>query len=135
MPTKTGGISLAKGNKNVNQDLSDYDAQIATSSPSSTNSEYRVRRGDTACSIANRYKMTCSELLAVNGLNRDSVIVVGQTLRVTGSHKWHKVSSGQSACYIAEKYGVGCSALLRANGLTRNSVIRIGQRLKIPSSG
>ena len=79
--------------------------------------------------------MTCSELLAVNGLNRDSVIVVGQTLRVTGSHKWHKVSSGQSACYIAEKYGVGCSALLRANGLTRNSVIRIGQRLKIPSSG
>ena len=133
VPTKTGGIRLAKGNNNVNQDLSDYNAQAAVSS--STSSKYRVKRGDTACSIANRYKMTCAELLAVNGLNRDSVIVVGQTLRVTSSHKWHKVSSGQSACYIAEKYGVGCSVLLRANGLTRNSVIRIGQRLKIPSSG
>ena len=78
--------------------------------------------------------MTCSKLLAINNLTRQSVIISGQKLKVSGSDKWHKVTSGEGACYIAEKYRVACSSLLKANGLSINSVIKVGQRLKIPHS-
>ena len=125
VPTRTGGIGLAKNSADANDVV--YDDGAATS-------VYQVQRGDTGCSIAKEFKMSCSELLAVNGLTRQSVIVSGQKLRVAGADKWHKVVPGEGACYIAQKYGVGCSVLLKANGLTTKSVIKIGQRLRIPHS-
>jgi len=96
---------------------------------------YRVRKGDTSCSIANRFGMRCGEFLAVNGLKRSSVIRIGQKVRVSSANSWHVVRSGQTACGIAERYRVPCSALLDANRLKRRSTIRVGQRLRIPSTG
>ena len=130
VPTKTGGISVAKAGEPANQVVSVYEGE--TSSSDSLSSEYSVKRGDTACSIARKFKMSCNQLLATNGLNRQSVIVTGHKLQVTASDKWHKVSSGEGACLIAQKYSVGCSTLLKANGLSRGSVIKVGQRLRIP---
>ena len=93
--------------------------------------KYQVRRGDTACSIASRHTMKCSEFLAINGLTMTSVIRVGQTLNVSSSNSWHVVRTGQSACGIAENYRVSCSALLDANRLSRSSIIKVGQRLSL----
>jgi len=76
--------------------------------------------------------MRCGEFLAVNGLQRGSVIRVGQLVRVSSSNSWHTVRRGQTACGIAESYRVRCSALLDANQLRRNSKIYVGQRLRIP---
>ncbi len=45
---------------------------------------HRVARGDTASSIAARYKVSTSELLRANGLKPSSRIRSGQTLRIPG---------------------------------------------------
>ena len=134
VPTKTGGIFIAKNEQKANQVQYVNEGEAASNYASSGYENYRVKRGDTACSIAEKFSMTCSKLLAINNLTRQSVIISGQKLKVSGSDKWHKVTSGEGACYIAEKYRVACSSLLKANGLSINSVIKVGQRLKIPHS-
>jgi len=124
VPSKTGGISTAQasnrfgGSEKQNQ--------------SSTMEQYKVRRGDVPCGIAERFGMKCSEFLAVNGLTFKSVIQIGQHVTVTSADAWHVVTRGQTACGIAERYRVGCSKLLNANRLRKSSTIQIGQRLRIP---
>lgn len=137
VPTKTGGISIAENANSANPSVYEQSSTtpVAQSLSSNISSQYRVKRGDTACSIANKFKMSCDELLAINGLNRESVIVTGHKMRVLTSHQWHKVTQGEGACQIAEKYQVGCSRLLQMNGLSKKSIIRIGQRLRIPTAG
>lgn len=118
VPTSNGGIALTK--------------PIARSGSTGTQ-VYRVKYGDTACSIARKHTMKCNEFLAINGLTMSSVIRIGQSVKVSANNAWHIVSKGQSACGIARTYRVLCSALLDANRLKRSSVIRVGQRLRIPA--
>ena len=118
VPTQTGGISVAS----VSEPLEVGDAF----------NSYTVRSGDTACAIATRHKMKCSELLAINGLTTKSVIVVGQQLSVSNTDAWHIVKAGQTACAIAQQYRVECNTLLDVNQLTSRSIIKVGQRLRIP---
>lgn len=120
VPTKTGGIYTVAQSK---QPLVSHNQ---------TSTAYRVQKGDTACNIAERFKMRCAELLAMNGLQRNSIIRIGQQLRVLSSNAWHVVAAGQTACGIAESYRLACSKLLRANGLSSRSIIRVGQRLQLP---
>ena len=77
--------------------------------------------------------MRCREFLALNGLTRNSLIRIGQNVRVSVENSWHLVQRGQTACGIAESYRVPCADLLDANRLRRSSTIRIGQRLRIPN--
>ena len=121
VPSSTGGISVNS-------------TAVAASSSGGSLQNYRVKRGESSCQIANRNGMLCREFLALNGLQRSSVIQVGQTVRVSASSSWHKVTRGQTACGIAEKYRVRCSALLDANKLRRGSKIYVGQRLRIPNA-
>lgn len=135
VPTRSGGISVAKRASDINQSTAPSTSTVKVTAKSNAAMEsYRVRKGDTSCKIANRFGMRCSEFLAINGLTRNSVIRIGQRVRVTAADSWHVVRSGQTACGIAERYRVGCSALLDANRLRRSSTIRVGQRLRIPSS-
>ena len=117
VPTNTGGIAV------VSDPALDVETGFET---------YQVVAGDTACGIARRHKMSCDELLAINGLTRRSVIVTGQRLSILGSSQWHIVRAGQTACAIARSYRVECGRLLAVNQLSRQSIIRIGQRLRIP---
>ncbi len=135
VPSKNGGITVSKiGNKNAVAGVVP-DLQPSTTVPTSTDSmrRYRVKRGDTACSIAYKMGMKCNELLALNGLTRNSVIQVGQRLTVTAENSWHTVRRGQTACGIAESYRVKCSLLLDANRLSRKDTITVGQRLRVPT--
>lgn len=122
VPTNTGGISVGSSSQ----------LAAAESGSSGSLADYRVRRGDSSCLIASKHGMRCNEFLALNGLQRSSVIRVGQLVRVSASDSWHTVSRGQTACGIAKNYRVSCSALLDANRLRRSSKIIIGQRLRIP---
>lgn len=123
VPTDNGGIGVTKS--------------VARSDASKSGSmqTYKVRSGDTPCSIARRHTMKCDEFLALNGLTRRSIIRIGQSVNVSSWDSWHTVRSGQTACGIADTYRVSCSALLDANRLRRSSTIRIGQRLRIPAQG
>lgn len=133
VPTKSGGISVAS--KRTNSSTNGTVSRVTTqhSKNSSSLQPYKVVRGDTSCSIADRTGMRCSEFLAINGLRRSSVIRVGQFVKVSSNNSWHIVRSGQTACGVAESYRVRCSLLLDSNRLTRKSNIKIGQRLRIPS--
>ena len=126
VPTKTGGISVASSTSN---------SWSNSNTGNSTTTEYRVRRGDTACKIAQSFKMRCGEFLAINGLQRTSLLQIGQRVMVSAKNSWHVVRKGQTACGIAQSYRVGCSALLDANRLRKSSVIKVGQRLRIPARG
>jgi len=132
VPTRTGGISVASSGS-VSATPQPAIALVDSENSSTSLRQYKVKRGDTSCSIAQRSGMRCSEFLAINGLRRSSVIRIGQYVKVSAENSWHVVRSGQTACGIAESYRVRCSLLLDANRLTRRSSIQIGQRLRIPS--
>ena len=58
-------------------------ASSSTSSSSTSSSEvYTVQQGDTFYGIARKNAMTVDELLAINGLNKNSVLKTGQKLKV-----------------------------------------------------
>ena len=48
--------------------------------PRLADGHYRVQPGDTACGIARRHRVSCRELIALNGLGRRALIRAGQIL-------------------------------------------------------
>lgn len=47
-------------------------------------SRHKVRKGQTACGIANIHKVRCKDLIALNKLSRKAVIKIGQRLKIPG---------------------------------------------------
>ena len=45
---------------------------------------HKVRKGQTACGIAGRYKVRCKDLIRLNKLNRKAVVKIGQRLKIPG---------------------------------------------------
>tara|TARA_B100000029_G_scaffold513873_1_gene614766 strand:+ start:371 stop:817 length:447 start_codon:yes stop_codon:yes gene_type:complete len=96
------------------------------------NIEHIVRRGDTICEVAERYAIPCKQLMTSNGLHSQSVIYIGQVLRVSTTNVHHTVRAGDTACEIASKYKVSCLDLISKNKLNKAGDILIGQKLIIP---
>ena len=65
--------------------------------------KHKVRRGQTACGIANKYGVKCRDLIVLNKLNRKAIIRIGQRLKIptSGREKYrpgklvHKVSTSK----------------------------------------
>jgi len=108
---------------------------------------YIVRRGDSACLIAARFRVPCSKFLRENGLNVRGLIFPGQTLRIpaltdvgldakiVSTEKVsisHTVQRDDTICEIAEKYGISCTKLVLINRLNHDGLIRVGQVLLVP---
>jgi len=122
----------------VGQNLNIPGAIGGTATPVSL--KYKVKRGDTACQIAQRYAVSCEQVLVDNQLGRKGKISVGQILLIGGrSSKTsanvtvskYTVRSGDTACGIAERFDVPCSTLIRTNRLGKKASLRVGQELKI----
>ncbi len=107
---------------------------------------YRVRRGDTACGIAERFGVNCRQLISHNRLGRAGKIYAGQKLSIPGGATFgsggdldsagrYTVRRGDTACAIAERFGVGCRLLIGHNRLGRTAKIYAGQKLSIPGGG
>jgi LysM repeat protein len=47
--------------------------------------QHTVRKGDTACEIARRYRIKCLSLIAANSLGKKAIIVPGQKLKIPGA--------------------------------------------------
>ena len=104
---------------------------------------YRVKRGDTACRIAERFAVSCLQLIKVNNLGSKAKIVIGQTLTMPrnalsnrgdslNANNQYVVRKGDSACHIARRYAVSCAELKSLNRLNRAALIFPGQKLLIP---
>ena len=58
--------------------------QLPANKPPRKLQHYRVRRGDTACGIAHRYKVSCKQLVRINRLGRKAVVRIGKNLLIPG---------------------------------------------------
>ncbi|MEY3341468.1 MAG: hypothetical protein RLZZ269_1379 [Actinomycetota bacterium] len=123
-------------------------------SPASANSNktsvgYVVKAGDSLSRIASRAGVSLDALLAVNGFQRSTVILPGQTIALPGASKSvagqsgvaatvvgagsYTVKAGDSLSRIASRAGVSLDALLAVNGFQRSSVIVPGQNISLPA--
>ncbi|MDH3690203.1 MAG: LysM peptidoglycan-binding domain-containing protein, partial [Gammaproteobacteria bacterium] len=111
---------------------------------------YKVRKGDTACGIAQAFQVKCSDIINANALGKRALIRVGQKLFIPGKDGakttvasvpgavpeltggTYTVRKGDTACDIARAFRVDCKALIHANGLNSRGLIYVGQNLLVP---
>lgn len=117
---------------------------------------YTVKKGDNLWSIAKRYDVSLNELYAANGLNKNSVLRIGQQIQIpvegsvatvnmvspdtyqpTGynqSTTSYTVQRGDTLSRIANQFDTSVGAIKAANG-KRSDLIRVGETLVIPVEG
>ena len=119
---------------------------------------HRVRSGESACQIAEKYNASCRALFKMNRLNKRGTIYAGKKLKVPTNNggigvssnvsSWtvsnnapgvdptnsYKIVAGDTACVIARRYKMKCAEFMAINGFTRRSLLQIGQNVIIASS-
>ncbi|MBP5154604.1 MAG: LysM peptidoglycan-binding domain-containing protein, partial [Lachnospiraceae bacterium] len=109
---------------------------------------YKVEKGDSLYKIAKKHGTTAAALARLNGMEEDSVLSVGQEIKVPDSvssrgravnrsdsaalSSVYAVEKGDTISGIAKKTGVSIAALLKANGFDEKSVIKEGQLINLP---
>lgn len=122
--------------------------------------DYTVVAGDTLIGIGVRFGVDWPLIAAVNGLTEDSLLQIGQVIRVPGAntpapstaevtqivtrqedtaaiipagpYKSYFVQPGDTLSGIAARFGVSWRELARANGLGEETVLQVGVVLRIP---
>lgn len=112
---------------------------------------YVVQRGDNAWNIASKFDVPVNTLLDLNSLGRDSILRVGQELKIPASPEaatvtarpsepsvdrddlqTYTVRSGDTLSGIASRTGTSVATIRSLNNLT-SDLIRVGQELRLPS--
>ncbi len=127
-------------------------AAPAERSRASTRVSYRVRRGDTISSIAERYGVTTGQVRQWNSLSGSS-LNSGRTIylypeggapaareerastRRAERPTTHRVARGETLAEIARETGVSMANLRAWNDLDRSGDIQAGQSLRLTASG
>jgi LysM repeat protein len=104
---------------------------------------YTVVAGDSAWVIARKFDVPMGALLSYNGLNEDSILTVGQKLKIPGtvtkttdrglSVKTYAVKAGDCLSLIAKKFDISVATICSLNGIKKDDVLHIGQELRVPS--
>lgn len=160
LTVKKGQLSSAAGNSVGSQSTTTSSAQkpVITPLTASTGTTYTVNSGDSLWSIANKFKVTVSELEALNKL-KSATIMPGQKLTVsqpsvspnvinlvdksqtkvseiatqTHSSNVYVVKSGDTLSSISSKEGITLTKLMALNNL-KSSLIYPGQKLTVSES-
>ena len=108
--------------------------------------QHVVQNGETLYSIATQYRTTVASLRQLNGLEEDSVLVTGRTLRIPGGSPpapstpasppgpgavWHEVQRGETLSAIARRYSVTIANLESWNQINRDAPLIAGSRLRV----
>lgn len=116
---------------------------------------YTVQPGNTLVDIAQIYNITWQELAAANGLKEDSVLAIGEELRIPDkaqtttteatavqteaqpaettdqTPRYHQVKPGETIITIAIHYGLDWHDLLRLNNLNEDSLLQPDQKIQL----
>lgn len=96
---------------------------------------YQVQKGDTLWDISRSFNVDVQTLASVNNLNRNSILSIGQTLKVPGSgQRLHVIRPGETMWDIASRYNVSLASLKAANPAKNPTNLKINDQLVIPSS-
>jgi len=109
---------------------------------------HKVAAGETLYSIASRYRLSVSELQAMNNLNNAALIKTGQVLKLTATTgetsaatrpamekasedipATYQVKDGESMFSISYKYNIKLDTLLKWNNMTVDQPLSIGQTI------
>jgi spore germination protein len=90
---------------------------------------HEVKSGDSLTKISKQYKIDRDELAKLNGLAKNSQLVLGQAMLIPGSTYF--VQAGDSIWEIANRHAISEETLMRQNHL-KTRVIVPGQKLSIP---
>lgn len=116
---------------------------------------YTVKKGDNLWSLAKRYNVSLNELYVANGLDKNSVLRIGQQIKIPvegstatvsavsadtyqptsfnqGSTKY-TVKRGDTLSKIAKQFDTSVRAIKAANGKA-SDLIRVGEALIVPVS-
>jgi LysM repeat protein len=125
--------------------------QSSGAATQATSGAYTVQRGDTVGSIALKFGITTSALLAVNpGITNPDMLTVGQEIKLPSgagaaapaapassggaavSGGTYTVQRGDTLSSIAKRAGTTVAELQRLNNLTNPDRISVGQKLVLP---
>lgn len=124
------------------------------------NDVYVVQKNDTLSQIAQRHGVKTADLAAVNGISTNSIIRVGQKLKMpAGSKKVQQtksssnkkssagiakaaypadgvytVKSGDSLWLIARRFDTTVAKICAANNISADTRLQIGQKIKLPGA-
>lgn len=117
---------------------------------------YTIKKGDSLWSLSKRYGVSVNELYAANGMDKNSVLRIGQQIQIpvdgatatinpvtpemyqpSGYNQAttsYTVKRGDNLSRIAQQYDTSVRAIKAANGKS-SDVIRVGETLIIPVEG
>lgn len=98
-----------------------------------TETEHKVKAGETLSGIANRAVVPRVLIIEANGLKAPYRVREGQVL-VIPRRRSHTVKDGETGFGIAIDYGVAWSAIAQASGLDPKKPLRAGTKLVIPTA-
>lgn len=95
---------------------------------------YQVQKGDTLWDISRSFNVDVQTVAAINNLDRNSILKIGQTLQMPGTGaRMHVIRSGETMWDIAARYDVSLASLKAANSGKNPVNLKIGDQLVIPS--
>lgn len=94
---------------------------------------YQVQKGDTLWDISRSFNVNVQTVAALNNLHKNSVLSIGQTLKIPGSgERTHVIRRGETLWDIAARYDVSLDNLKRSNPGKNPLNLKIGEPLRIP---
>ena len=154
---KVGSVlTIPSGSSAAYASASDEGSSREARSSSKKSVTHRVKKGETVGSIARRYGVSSSQLMAWNNIRKASGLRAGMALTVKGAAvasageqkaaakssraeatvssgpgQTHKVAKGETLSTIASRYGVTTRQLMELNNLPNAKMVRAGQGLVI----
>ncbi len=140
------GIEVVSENKNSNgvaiEEILPHSEEKETLK--TTWISHRVQANETVWSIAQKYSVNMNDLLDWNNLSPQSLLSVGDNLKINSAkpksfetskrktHTIYVVRNGDNLWGIAKKFGVSLHDIVSLNNLSQNRTLKIKQKLRIP---
>ena len=106
----------------------------ASKSGSGDTESYTVSRGESLNSIAAKYDLSVAELAKFNKVSANSMVQIGQSLKVPKLTSNYTVKRGDTLIRVASKHGVSVDDLAKMNKISPTTNVKLGEVLVVPNS-